>query len=772
MAEATPILPLLSSLPLTHPSLLPLLQSHTPLARPSTQSQSQLTKLLNRLNTVLLSRDDSSEKRAASEVAKAMVEQDQEGWVLAEWGKGWVGGCLGWIASTSSSIASIPPYLELLTTIVLTAPHFPSFERQTVHPIMGKLSVSLGKLLERSLSESQPEWDVICTILESIQSLVLQSPANFRPSTPAFKTNLFALLLMLPTPSIPPQIRQQSAKLLAAIHVTSGKAQSPAAWTADMKQILGGLGKALGGITSDAWEEDPVTVPPPASTSTPDLPADPLQRLPIALDWLEGLTQATLEMLSFPTSRPVAIPVAGLVSAGLRCLSLTLDTPTVPYIMPQHHAFLIASLPRIWAAGTQLLAAVALATGDHLFPHLSNIFDHSVWLLERIPQSMCESRTLLLRFHSLLLTLYPPSLLPVEYPTRLLRSCLSSLSPLLGDKRDSVAAASKNESGGGKRGKKRARGAEDGLVGDLEGKGRRGLPQSELECIVSALSLTPLLHTASLLAPSLLTLSVRLHLSIYLGLPSLSTSTFPEVGAREDVRVVTRKVLEKVLSIGEGWSKGYESVIVSVLDAASQPSIRPTLHPKLPPMIRHQPALSELHFFAKETDEEKKVRKELGFGLEGEVVDGEEMEMGEDQVPAKRVAAVAPVAQVPVQVVAQPQFAQTAPVVAPVVVQQPAPVALQAPTTAPAPITLAPQPPIPTFQPPTQPAESFISFTNTTTTSSSTNPSASASTQTQKKVVETVSERMQVDDDDEALPEMDSGSEDELELDDDEEEDE
>ncbi|WVQ74084.1 hypothetical protein IAR50_003668 [Cryptococcus sp. DSM 104548] len=770
MAEATPILPLLSSLPLTHPSLLPLLQSHTPLARPSTQSQSQLTKLLNRLNTVLLSRDDSSEKRSACEVAKVMVEQDQEGWVLAEWGKGWVGGCLGWIAAASSPVASIPPYLELLTTIVLTAPHFPSFERQTVHPIMGKLSVSLGKLLERSLNESQPEWDVIRTILESLQSLVLQAPANFRPSTPAFKTNLFALLLLLPTPtspspSIPSQIRQQSAKLLATLHVTSGKAQSPAAWTADMKQVLGGIGKALGGITADAWEEDPVTVSPPVSTSTPDLPTEPLQRLPVALDWLEGLTQATLEMLSFPTSRPVAIPVAGIVSAGLRCLSLTLDTPTVPYIMPQHHAFLIASLPRIWAAGTQLLAAVALATGDHLFPHLSNIFDHSVWLLERIPQSMCESQTLLLRFHNLLLTLYPSSLLPVEYPTRLLRSCLSSLGPLLGDKRDSVAAASKNEAGGGKRGKKRARGAEDGLVGDLEGKGRRGLTHSELESIISALSLTPLLHTAPLLAPSLLTLSVRLHLSLYLGLSSLSASTFPEIGSREDVRSVVRKALEKVLSVGEGWSKGYESVIVSVLESSSQPSIRPTLHPKLPPMMRHQPALSELHFFAKETDEEKKVRKELGFGLADETVDVEEDE--EDELPAKRSSAVAPVVQAPVQVTAPaPQFAQPAPVVAPVVVQQPAPVALPAPT--PAPLTLAPQPPIPTFQPPTQPAESFISFTNTTTTSSTTNPSAS----TQTKVVETVSERMQVDDDDEALPELDSGSEDELELDDDDDDDE
>lgn len=29
-----------------------------------------------------------------------------------------------------------------------------------------------------------------------------------------------------------------------------------------------------------------------------------------------------------------------------------------------------------------------ISVEDHLFPHLSNILDHSVWLLERIPSSM------------------------------------------------------------------------------------------------------------------------------------------------------------------------------------------------------------------------------------------------------------------------------------------------------------------------------------------------------------------------------------------------
>lgn len=392
------MIPLLSSIQFTHPSFVPLLKYHKPLARPSTGSQSQLNKLLNRLNTVLLSKDDSKEKRYACEIAKEMIMQDEEGWVLAGWGKGWLGGCLGWIAvgtfifgrittdcvkSTSSPISSIPPYIALLTTLVLKSSHFPSFERQNVHPLMGKLSVSLGRLLQRCLAEPQPDWDVLVShriniktwflliqiqldILDSIQSLLLHSPANFRPSTATLKPILLTLLLLIPTstspkPSIPSEICIASAKLLACCHVTAGKAQSPMSWAADMKDLLGGIGKAAAGITADAWEADPVAVNSPPSPNTPELPIDPLQRVPVALDWLEGLTEAVLEMLRFPTSRPVQVPVAGIVSAGLRFLSLTLDTPTVSYISPQHHALLIASLPRIWSIGVQLLGGIALA---------------------------------------------------------------------------------------------------------------------------------------------------------------------------------------------------------------------------------------------------------------------------------------------------------------------------------------------------------------------------------------------------------------------------
>ncbi|KIR31875.1 hypothetical protein I352_05873 [Cryptococcus deuterogattii MMRL2647] len=106
-----------------------------------------------------------------------------------------------------------------------------------------------------------------------------------------------------------------------------------------------------------------------------------------------------------------------------------------------------------------------------------------------------DCQTQLLKFHILLLTLFSPSLVPTDYPTRLLRFCISSFSPLLERKNVSAsAAASKNESGGGKRGKKRARNAEDGLVGDLEGKGRQSLGAGEVDVILQALKLDKIVH--------------------------------------------------------------------------------------------------------------------------------------------------------------------------------------------------------------------------------------------------------------------------------------
>lgn len=86
----------------------------------------------------------------------------------------------------------------------------------------------------------------------------------------------------------------------------------------------------------------------------------------------------------------------------------------------------------------------------------------------------------------MLFTLYPPALSPVDFPTRLLRSCLSRYSALLSSDRSSPLALAANVANG-KRGKKRARGAEDGLIGGLEGRDSRAVSQDTVQAVLASL---------------------------------------------------------------------------------------------------------------------------------------------------------------------------------------------------------------------------------------------------------------------------------------------
>nr|XP_019005264.1 uncharacterized protein I203_02111 [Kwoniella mangroviensis CBS 8507]OCF68725.1 hypothetical protein I203_02111 [Kwoniella mangroviensis CBS 8507] len=549
---------------------------------------------------------------------------DEEGYVMTTYGKGWVGTCLGVLSSSSSSISNIPSYLTLMRTLVISSSQYPSFEREVIHPIMGKLSVSLGKLLERSISENRPEWDVILDLLSIVRQLIIHAPAPFRPLLPTLKPSLYHLILQIPTPtnpypSIPDEIRKSASELVATLHVTAGKANSPQTWGMEMREALGGFGRAMSGLTTDGWEEEPIKAQPPNPPSAlPELPVDPLGRLPVALDWAEGFTEVILALLSrYPTARPVPVPIAQI---------------TVPYISPQHHAALLAYLPRIWTLGMQLIGSVAIACGDHLFPHLGNILDHTVWLAERSPASMTDSQVQLLRFHHLLLTIFPPAVVRLEYPTRLLRLCLTRVQPLL-ENRTKSDISSGNVGGGGKRGKKRARNAEDGLVGGLEGREVRTVGVDEVKVIVCALQLVPLLHPTPLLSPSLLTFSIRLHLSLHLSIHSLGgilSSSSAQSELRESVHDVLGKAV--LMTEGEGGTgRGWKSLIISVLEQHSE-NLAPALHPSLPPLARPMPPLSQLHFFVKEGGEERKERIAMGFGMTDDDLLNEEHQEDEENV--------------------------------------------------------------------------------------------------------------------------------------------
>jgi hypothetical protein len=91
-------LTLLASLPLSHPSLLPLVQSQNVFSYPSHLPSQPLNKFLNRLNSTLISRDENTERRAAWSIGAAAVKSDEEGYIVLNYGKNWITAALNAVA--------------------------------------------------------------------------------------------------------------------------------------------------------------------------------------------------------------------------------------------------------------------------------------------------------------------------------------------------------------------------------------------------------------------------------------------------------------------------------------------------------------------------------------------------------------------------------------------------------------------------------------------------------------------------------------------------
>lgn len=135
---------LLSALPLPSTAATELVALHAPLAHPSALPSSQLSKWLTRLNAAVSAREP-----AAAELAATIIRQDEEGHTAATCGKAWMGACLGVLNAPATPAEMLPPFLDLAKALVAAAPHAPTFEREVVHPAMGKLAVAMGRLVER-----------------------------------------------------------------------------------------------------------------------------------------------------------------------------------------------------------------------------------------------------------------------------------------------------------------------------------------------------------------------------------------------------------------------------------------------------------------------------------------------------------------------------------------------------------------------------------------------------------------------------------------------
>lgn len=92
--------------------------------------------------------------------------------------------------------------------------------------------------------------------MQTLYSIICHSPSPFRPSVPSIRT-LVQALLVAPTADVyyPEQIRIFAANVLAALHLTNGKAQIPTSWSSEIKAVLGGVGTALNGVVGEGWVE-------------------------------------------------------------------------------------------------------------------------------------------------------------------------------------------------------------------------------------------------------------------------------------------------------------------------------------------------------------------------------------------------------------------------------------------------------------------------------------------------------------------------------------
>lgn len=72
--------------------------------------------------------------------------------------------------SPGTSPRDIPASLALLQAIVLTSPSYPTFEREAVHPIMGKMSVTLLKVIERLITDPERDYPVLVRGRRSLRS--------------------------------------------------------------------------------------------------------------------------------------------------------------------------------------------------------------------------------------------------------------------------------------------------------------------------------------------------------------------------------------------------------------------------------------------------------------------------------------------------------------------------------------------------------------------------------------------------------------------------
>lgn len=356
-------------------------------------------------------------------------------------------------------------------------------------------------------------------MLEFLPRLLPLAPTPLRPLVPTLLPILHRIVLTSPLLSAPATSAgkpatpaHRAATVLAHLHILAGKVAASPAFHTDMIRAIAESHLCLSSLIDGALvlppyhgapavQGAPVTFAQSVDTPTRqgillgalahEVAAE--EKIQPLMRALEGWTLVVHALLSFPTARPVTLPLGGIINLALRMLACT---PTVPFAEhvegdASFKASFNAAMPRLWVVALKLISACTLATGQHVMPYLGTILDHSIYLSESIASNYPQAHApqlALLRFHTLVLSRLQTDPSSTAYHTRLAKLCLGNVTRLLQQKpvgHDDAA----NDHTTSKKGKKRMRGAgEDAFVGSLSGRvGQGAVGKEQGKVIVAAL---------------------------------------------------------------------------------------------------------------------------------------------------------------------------------------------------------------------------------------------------------------------------------------------
>ncbi|KAG8901834.1 hypothetical protein FRC00_004232 [Tulasnella sp. 408] len=199
---------------------------------------------------------------------------------------------IGIVLPMLSKVEVEPVYsmsIRLLFRIFSSATHMTEFQRQVSIPNVSRYALAMIALAEKEVSIS-----LQATILETLHALISIYPSVQRTGQSSLqKLALRHVSGTFPSPT-PPEILSSASKLLATLHVSSGKTASSASWKKTIEGALATAAESLSTLRTTFTSTPPVAR---SGLEVPKLPDDPMIAMPLALDRLRCMTSVVSALL-------------------------------------------------------------------------------------------------------------------------------------------------------------------------------------------------------------------------------------------------------------------------------------------------------------------------------------------------------------------------------------------------------------------------------------------------------------------------------------------